>query len=1077
MRSFGASSAHEGLWRAQEMFPDTLNHALTLWTVDGPLDTAVMETTILRVMDEAEVLRLNFVDDGSGLRLAPRELGGWRPFFLDVSVEDDPERAAREALAEVVRQPFDLERDLLFRLGVLKLATARSVLVIVYHHLISDGYGVSGLLSRRLAEVYTALSRREEIPELLHPWDAGSFAAEAAAYRTSEQFAEDKEFWRDYLADAPAPAQVPRVALSDATRSALSEAMGSADRWGELAEAIGMVSRTLTVPRADADAWTEASKSMGVWLSSMLTAAAAVFLRHRCDRPEFLLSLAVGNRVGVASRTPGLAVNVVPVRVKVPLGATFAEIAEAIGDETYEIFDHAACHYSEIQRASGTVLNDRGSFGAVVNVVEFPEHLHFADSPARFLAGTTGTFEELAIGVYTSGAADSDLYIRLDAPASLYSRAELRSIGEDLIAYVRAVVAGGEQPVGALDVVNGAERDRVLMAPNGTEVTLPGLTVPELFARQLERAPDSVAVVSGTSAVSYRELDERSNRLAEVLRRRQVGPETLVAVALPRSVDLVVALLGVVKAGGAYLPVDPRFPAERITSVAGGIPVRALLTDTATAASLVGDLDVPTILLDGLGPDAEDDGDGGTEVPVPSSQDGLLAVMYGSGPAGATGVAVTHRNMERLVLDRGWREGGHGTVLWHAPGTSEGLPLEVWVPLLNGGRVVLAPPGEFDADALTESRAAHEVTAVWLPASLFTAIAAERPECLAGLREVWTGGDRVVAAAVRRVREACPELTLVTGYGPTETTVFAASQRLAAAEPAHRAGEVGRPMDDTTVYVLGPGLAPVPIGVTGELYVAGPGVARGYAGRPGPTAERFVPCPFGPAGALMYRTGDRVRWTADGGLEHVGRADARAEIRGVRVEPAEVEEALSEHPGLAESVVVARKDGSGQQRLVAYVVPGGGGDPETGPSTEELRRFAAARLPEITVPSAFVVLERLPMTVGGRVDRASLPEPAFDDGRYRAPRNRTERVLAEAFGYALGTDRVVGIDEDFFDLGGNSLRAITLVGVIRAELNQEVSIRTLFAARTIAGLSDMWQDVAQSSRPALRRRTRDGELL
>ncbi|MEV0414710.1 amino acid adenylation domain-containing protein [Streptomyces sp. NPDC050448] len=1074
MRSFGASSAHKGMWRAQEMAPDTPNHALTMWDVDGELDAAVMESAFLHVMGEAEVLRVNFVDDGSGLRLVPRELGDWRPFFLDLSGEADPEQAAREALSDMVRQPFDLSRDLLFRLGVVKLAAARSLLVIAYHHLISDGFGAGGLLSRRLAEVYTALVRGEKVPELPHPWDTESFAAEATEYLASPKFTEDTEFWRDYLKDAPAPAQVPRVALSDAMRSALSEPVSSADRWSEVAETIGMVSRTLTVPRAEADVWTETATSMGVWMSQMLTAAAAVFFRHRCDRPEFLLSLAVGNRVGVASRTPGLAVNVVPVRVAVPLGATFAEIADAMVDETYDLFDHTACHYSDIQRASGTVLSGRGSFGAVMNVVEFVEQLHFADSPARYSGATTGTFEELSIGVYTDGSADSDLYIRLDAPASLYHRAELRFLGEELIAHIRAVVAAGEQPVGALDVVSGVERDGVLTAPNDTDAPLPGLTVAELFARQVERDPYAVAMVSGDSEVSYRDLDERSSRLAEALRRRHVGPETVVAVAMPRSVDLAVALLGVVKAGGAYLPIDPTLPPERIGSQAGDSSARALLTDAATAGAISSGPDVPVIVFDDILSDtAGDDGNGVPEAAVPSHQDNLLAVMHSSGPTGAAAaVAVTHRNMERFVKDRHWKEAGHSAVLWHAPHTSDALALELWVPLLNGGRVVVAPAGELGIDALTEVRAANEISTVWLPAGLFSAIAAERPECLAGLREVWTGGDRVSTAALRRVREACPELTIVTGHGLTETTVFAACHRLAADEPVRLASAVGRPMDNTALYVLGPGLAPVPVGVTGELYVAGPGVARGYAGRPGPTAERFVPCPFGPDGALMYRTGDRVRWGTGGRLEYVARADAQVDVRGVRVELAEVEEVLSEYSGLAQSVVVVREDGSGQQRLVAYVVPVRG----QAVSGEELRRFAAGWLPESMVPSVFTVLERLPLTANGTVDRASLPEPEFDGGKYRAPRNETERVLAAAFADVLELDRV-GIDQDFFDLGGNSLRAIRLVGLIRAELKQEVSIRRLFAARTVIGLSDMWKDLSQSSRPTLSRRTKAGAVL
>ncbi|MFG2004666.1 amino acid adenylation domain-containing protein [Spirillospora sp. NPDC048911] len=1073
VRSFGVSSAHEGMWRAQKMAPDTLNHAMTTWEVGGALDPVVMESAFRHVLDEAEVLRVGFVEDGGELRQVPRELGGWRPFSLDLSAEADPGQAARDELADMLRQPFDLERDLLFRLGVVRLAAARWLVVIAYHHLISDGYGVGGLLSRRLAEVYTALVRGSDVPEPPHPWDVGSFAARAGEYRASQRFTDDLEFWRDYLKDAPAPAQVPHVVMSDSTRSALSEPLDDGDRWSEVAGGIGMVSRALAVPRAEADAWTEAAKSMGMWLSSMLTAAAAVYFRHRCERPEFLFSLAVGNRSGAAGTTPGLAVNVVPVRVKVPLAATFIEVADAVGDEMYEIFDHLACHYSDIQRASGAVLSGRGGFGAVMNIVEFVERIHFDGVPARYLGGTTGAFDELSFGFCGDGTPQGDLYLRLDAPAGLYSGAELRVIGEELITYVRAVVAcEGRLPVGALDVVSGAERERVLVEPNDTAAPVPGLTVPELFARQVERAPDAVAVVSGDSQISYRVLDELSGRVAEALRRRGVGSETVVAVALPRSVDLVVALLGVVKAGGAYLLIDPTSSVERIRPVVTGAAVRALLTGTTTADVFSAGLDVPAIVFDDACSATTDDVV--PDVSVPARRDGLLAVMHGSGSAGApAGVAVTHRNLERYVMDRHWRDGGHRVVLWHAPHSYDVLALEVWTPLLNGGRIVVAPPGRLDADVLAAMRAAHQISTVWLPAGVFAAIATERPESVAGLREVWTGGDRPSLTAVRRVREACPEVAIVHGHGAAETSGFIACHRLTADDREGGAGGLGRPMDNTALYVLGPGLAPVPAGVTGELYVAGSGVARGYTGRPGQTAERFVPCPFGPAGGLMYRTGDRARWGVDGRLEYAGRAGVQARIRGVAVEPVEVEAVLSEYPGVAQSAVVVREDDSGQQRLVAYAVPL---EPRVGLSAEELRRFAAGRLPEALMPSAVVVLERLPVTAGGIVDRVSLPDPESGGRKYRGPRNATERVLCTLVAEVLERDRV-GIDDDFFDLGGNSLRAIRLVGLIRAELNQEVSIRTLFVARTVAGLSGMWQDFARSRRPALHRRTKDGEAL
>ncbi|MFE7173434.1 AMP-binding protein [Streptomyces sp. NPDC057616] len=1071
MPSFGASSAHKGMWRAQEMAPDTPNHALTMWDVAGDLDTSVMTSAFLHVMGEAEVLRVTFADDGGQLRLTPRELGDWQPFLLDLSAAADPEQAAREELAELVRRPFDLGRDLLFRLGMVRLAADRFLLVIAYHHLISDGFGAGGLLSKRLAEVYTALLHGRPVPPLAHPWDTESFATEATQYLASPQFTEDSAFWRGYLTQAPPPAQVPRVALSDAQRSALSEPLGSADRWSEVAETIGMVSRTLTVPRAEAADWTRTANAMGVWMSQLLTSATAVYLRHRCDRPEFLLSLAVGNRVGVAARTPGLAVNVVPVRAAVDLNATFTEITEALVDETYDLFDHTACHYSDIQRAAGTVLSGRGSYGAVVNVVEFADQLHFGDSPARYSGATTGTFEELSIGVYTDGSPDSDLYIRLDAPARLYHRAELRFIGEELIACIRALTAGAAQPVGALDVLGGAERSQILKAAHGTDVPLEGLTVPQLFARQADRSPDAVALVCGETALSYRQLDERSDRLAAALRTHGVGPESVVAVALPRSADLVVALLGVVKAGGAYLPLDPACAPAQMSAQAAAAAARALLTGAATADLLAPHLDIPALKVGDL--TTPTPGTGHTvpaPAPVPVRADNLLAVLPG---APGRPVGLTHRNLERLVADGHWQDARRSTVLWHTPPTSDALALEVWVPLLHGGRVVVAAPGELTADTLAQARTAHELTTVWLPAALFATIAAQHPAALAGLREVFTGGDRVSAAALRRVREACPDLSIVNGHGPTEAAVFAACHRLAAGEPVRAPGTVGHPLDNTALHVLGPGLAPVPVGVSGELYVAGPGVpARGYPGHPAATAEHFVPCPFGPPGTVMFRTGDRVRRGTEGRLEYMARADAEIDVRGVRVEPAEVEEVLAEHTALAQAAVTVRTDGSGQQRLVAYVVPAAGHTV----AADELRRFAAGWLPEPLVPSVFTVLERLPVTAAGRVDRAALPEPRFAEDTYRAPRNDTERVLAAAFADVLERDRV-GIDEDFFDLGGNSLRAIRLVGLIRAELQQEVSIRRLFAARTVIGLSDMWKDLGQSRRPSLRRRTREGAVL
>lgn len=1061
MRSFNASSAQKGMWLAQKMAPDSPNHPLFMWDVDGELDVAVMESAFRYVLNEAEVLRVTFVDDGEGVRLVPRELGDWAPFYLDLSERDDPEQAARDALADLIREPFDLERDILFRMGVIKLEAARYLISIAYHHLVTDGFGSTGLLSRRLAEVYTALVRGEDVPALPEPWDAEPFATEQVEYLASDTFAEDQEFWRDYLTDAPPPAQLPRIPMSESMRSALSEPVSRVDRWAQqLGGAIGMVSRTLSVTHTEAGIWAETAKSMGVWMSSLISSAAAVFLRHRCNLPEFIFTLVVANRSGTASKNPGVAVNVLPVRVKVPLDATFSDIADAMVDETYEIFGHTACHYSDIQRASGTELSDRGSYGAAVNVVEFVDTIMFGEHQAGYLGATTGVFDELSVTISADGRPDGDLYIRLDAPRNLYTGAELRFIGAELIAYIRALmVADPEQPIGTLNVPSGPERDRLLTAPNETEAPLPGLTVPELFARQAAQSPDAIALSSGVESITYRTLDERSTQLAEALQLRHIGPEAVVAVALPRSIDLVVAQLAVLKAGGAYLPLDPAQLIERVKPVIGDAAVRAVLTDAETIGRIPASLDIPTLLLEEeIGTDAS-----GATLAAPRL-DNLATVLYSFDSAGAPkGVALTHANLQRFVLDRRWRCDEGGATLWHSPNTFDATIFEVWVPLLSGGRVVVAPPGDLDVGTL------GEISRLWLPAGQFSAIATQP---LAGPREIWTGGDAVSAAVLSRARQANPDVTIISGYGPTETTVLATAHRLTEDDDAHNAVQIGRPLDNTSVYVLGPGLTPVPVGVTGELYVAGRGVARGYAGRAAETAARFVACPFGAEGQVMYRTGDRARWGTDGKLEYVGQLGTEARIRGFRVDPAEIEEVLTGHSGVAQAIVVAKTDNSGQQRLVAYVVPADGDDQV---SSTDLRRFAADRLAEFMVPSVFVVLERLPLAANGKLDRAALPTPEFG-GEYRAPRDEDERALAKAFADVLELDRV-GIDDDFFDLGGNSLRAIRLVGLIRAELNLEVSIRTLFATRTVAAVSGMRKDLARSSRPSLRKRTKDGHVV
>ncbi|MEV4259385.1 amino acid adenylation domain-containing protein, partial [Spirillospora sp. NPDC049652] len=500
---------------------------------------------------------------------------------------------------------------------------------------------------------------------------------------------------------------------------------------------------------------------------------------------------------------------------------------------------------------------------------------------------------------------------------------------------------------GDVEILSVAERDRLLGEWTDTARPVPHSSLVELFESQAARTPQAPAAVFGDVHLTYAELDARANRVANGLLARGVGHEDLVGVMMGRSADLVAVLLGVLKAGAAYLPLDLAHPADRLRTVLAESGASLVLTDGEAAGHplLTGGGPVETARANALLATADDTAPG-----IPVRPDSAAYVIYTSGSTGVPkGVLVTHANVVDFGLSSCWADGVVENVLVQANHAFDASTYEIWVPLLRGGRLVIVPPGEVDVRERAGLVAEHGVTNVHATAGLFAALAEQAPEMFAGVREVSTGGDVVSPVAIRTLLEAHPGLTVRTTYGPTETTAF--TTELAFTDPGHVDGPVpiGRPMDNARAYVLDEFLRPVPAGVTGELYIAGAGLARGYAGRTALTAERFVACPFG-LGDRMYRTGDLVRWTGEGLLEFAGRADAQVKIRGFRVEPAEIEAVLAEHGDVRRVAVVVREDQPGVKRLVAYVV---------GAGVEGLRRHAAERLPEYMVPSAFVPLDEL----------------------------------------------------------------------------------------------------------------------
>ncbi|MEU9481948.1 amino acid adenylation domain-containing protein, partial [Streptomyces sp. NPDC048191] len=1034
------SAAQSGIWFAHQMDRTRQKYKIAEYIeIHGPVDAGHFETAYRQVVRDIDALWMRSVEpDGRHMLVDPDDVPALT--ILDLSGESAPEEAALARMKADVGRPLDLESGPLYRLTLLKIAEDRFFLCHWYHHIVIDGQA-RGLIVQRLADVYTALVAGTE-------YDASTLGSlrdlrtEDEEYRVSADHAEDRAFWLDTLADRPAP-----VRLDGRPESRTGD--GGNEPF---------IRRTAFLSEEEVDGLREAARGMRAHLSTLLMTAAAVYCWRATGQNDVLLSLPVGARTTPASRaTVGMASNVLPLRVTVRPEENLEQTIRRMVPELRSALRHQRFRHEDLRRELGLGAGDAGILGPAVNIMLFDHEQLFAGHSTTVHNLALGPIDHLSVAIYDRGHGRG-WRVDFDADPAFYSRDDLDGHQRRFLRMLGELVTRPDKPVGELDLLAPAERQELLEEWRGTTGADPGGSLAELFEAQVVRTPDAVAVETDGAQITYAELNARANRLAHRLVGLGVRREAPVALLLERSVEVVVAVLAVVKAGGAYVPIHASYPPERVARVVADTGVTVLITDSASADR------APRLGLDIVGVDepvvpAEDYNPG---VAVEPQQ--LAYVMFTSGSTGVPkGVAVSHADVRALAFDARWRGGAQERVLMHSPHAFDASTYEMWVPLLSGGRLVVAPAGDLTAAALARVVADHGVTGLWLTAGLFGLVADEEPDCFAGVREVWTGGDVVSPAAVSRVLTACPGLTVVNGYGPTETTTFATAHKMTGTPSG--AVPIGRPLDDMRVYVLDAGLRPVPAGGVGELYLAGAGVARGYWGRAALTAERFVACPYGEPGARMYRTGDLVRWNHESGLEYVGRADQQVKVRGFRIEPGEIESVLAGHGTVGRVVVAAREDRPGDKRLVAYVVP----VPGAVVDGAELRRSAARQLPEFMVPSAVVVLDELPLTGNGKVDKRLLPVPEYAAAATgREPATPREEVLCGLFGEVLGLARV-GVEDSFFDCGGDSLMATRLASRVRAVFGIELSMRELFEAPTVARLAaHLGRATAGGARPTVR---------
>ncbi|MEU6575121.1 amino acid adenylation domain-containing protein [Streptomyces sp. NPDC046805] len=983
--------------------------------VDDPLDAPRMRDAVAALLERHPNLRACFRHRGLGqpVQLIPRRAEvPWTEADLSGLRAAQAEEELERMLAADRLRGFDIARPPLLR-GMLLHRDDGADVVLTLHHILIDGWSMP-VLAQELAALY----------------EGGPVLPPAPPYRDylgwlhGQDPAAARAAWREALAGLGPPS------LLTAHRSSAGQAVGALGvRTDPTRDAPTVGTLDVELSGESSAALTRTARAAGCTVGTLAQVAWGLVLARSTGRDDVVFGGVVSGRPaglpGVESMV-GLFLNTLPVRVRLRRGETVRELLARIQDEQQRLMPYHQVRLADVQRDAEV----DELFDTVLAFENYPRGGLTAGGGTRLVDTRDATHYPLAIAV----VAGDRWLLRLNHRGGI----DAEGLARRLVRAFEELTADGAltTPAHEIDVLPPPERARLLAHGRGTErAGRQPTTIPARFAAQVARTPDAPAVEAPDQVLTYEELDSAAAQLAGRLAAAGAGAETPVALLLPRSPDLVTAQLAVARVGGYYVPLDPAHPRDRLVRLlrecGAGLVVTRRRPDWLPE-------DVETVPVAGSGPE--------TAATAACHPDSAAYLMFTSGSTGRPkGVVTTQRAVVELAADGRFAGGAHRRVLFHSPHTFDAATYEVWVPLLNGGTVVIGP--RVEPSMLGRTLAEHRVTALWLTAELFRVVADLAPDALQGLRQVWAGGDVLSPEAVRRVRDRCPGTEVVNGYGPTETTVFAAGHRVTGAVPAPV--PIGRPLDHTRAYVLDAHLRPVPAGTTGELYLAGGGLARGYHRHPADTAERFVADPYGPPGARMYRTGDLARWTDDGLLHFAGRADAQLKVRGHRIEPGEVEAALEACRGVERAVVTARPDASAGKRLVAHLVLTVDGD------LDEVRRHASRTLPSHLLPSLWGVLDEVPLTRHGKVDRTALgdvvPAPA-DAAAPVAPADDRERTLCALFADVLGLPEAAA-DTDFFAAGGHSLLALRLCAGIESECGARVPVGVLFDARTPAALA------------------------
>jgi amino acid adenylation domain-containing protein len=1042
------TDAQAAIWVAQKIIPESPVFNISEYAeIFGEIDVDILSSASRVAYLNADALHLRFIDtvDGPMQYFAPDD--DTNLVFMDLSAHENPAHTAAvwmETDSRTPASPTDDAPPLIFAL--LKLAPAHFIFYHRTHHLLFDG--MSGILFfQEVERNYLALASTGMLPDP-SPGSWRDIVDEEQRYKQSPRFVRDREYW---LAKLDGKAMSP--SLSGKSTSGIGPACSlRATQW--------IVQETIQRLR-------DLGAQCGASLTHVFTAAAGLYFHHFTGDDDVIVGLAIAGRIRKETRgIPGVMSNTLPIRMiadgDMPVQTFVAETARLIREAMRHQLYRSENTYRDLHLQAG-----RGNLHSLcVNVFSLDYAAQFAGFPSATHNVVVGPVEDCQLSLY-EGQSDHDVRLDFDGNGDLYDTATLSSHLERFVTFLTHLAQADPQTaIAELPLLTAVERHRLIYQWNATNRDYPvDDCVHRLFERQARRTPDALAISSEEGAMTYAELDARANQLAHHLLAQGTGPGKIIALCLERSVELVIAALGVLKAGAAYLPLDPAYPAERLAFILADAGADVLLT----AQSFLGRVQEfdGTICLDAQAsaiaawPSSTPD----MAPIVMGAPDASAYVIYTSGSTGnPKGVAIAHRNLLNLIHWHGeayaLTPADRATVI--AGPAFDASVWEIWPYLAVGASLHIPPPRiRQDPELLIAWLAREDITLSFMPTPLAEAVIA-RPwpdEC--ALRVLLTGGDQLT----RRPLPDAP-FRLVNHYGPTENTVVSTCMDVLPQGEGDRAPAIGKPIANTRIYLVNPRGRPVPVGTVGEIVVAGAQVARGYLSRPDMTRERFGPDPFAALpeqpDARIFRTGDLGRYRPDGAIEFLGRNDDQVKIRGIRVEPGEVEAALGRHPNLRDVAVVACADTSGDKRLVAYFVPT---SPMTGNELalidepaliNDLRRHARTCVPEHMVPSAFVVVEALPLTANGKIDRRALiakgPVPAVQPTTF-AQATPIAQVLAGIWSELLGVGQVR--DEDnFFELGGHSLMALKVIAELRERSGLDVPVRLIFEAPTFQALCD-----------------------